>query len=713
MEIKAKLEYIIFENKQNHYVVGSFSQLDTYHIFTGAGMMVDPMEDQDYTLTGEYVKHPRFGEQFQILSAIKILPTQEKAIIHFLSSDAFPGIGKQTAQNIFDTLGDTCLEQILEDSSCLYQVKNLPQKKIDVIEEGMKEFQSFNETYIQLMKYGLSPQKIALLEKTYQNPLDIIESNCFQPLYEVYGFGYKSACKIADMQQMAPNDERRLDAYLYEVTRQLCMSTGNTYISFPNILERCKNIDINLVKESLNRLSNQESIYMEETRIYPFNLFDDEKIIAQEIFHHIFPVDDIDSDILDSKIRGIEFANSIEYGKEQKKAIHAFFNNSCMILNGGPGTGKTTTVRGILQICRDIYPDCRIQLCAPTGRASKRLAQLSDDDSKTIHSLLKWNLDDNSFGVDENEPLDCEFLIVDEFSMVDTHLFAHLLLGLPKYCRILLIGDEDQLESVGPGKVFIDLIQSEIFPHIHLNTIFRQSNGSGIVSLAQQIREEKTCIYEDGVHFIETSTQQSLDEIISLAMRYSDKDLQILAPMYKGAAGIDIINNTLQNIYNPSIKGRKDLKVGTTTFRLHDKVMLLKNMPDNDVYNGDIGTIVDLEIKGKEYLVSVNFGSNIVDFNTDILYYLTHAYCISVHKSQGSEYDNVIVVIDPQARGMMNKRLLYTAISRAKKELYIIGNRQVFESSIRLKQTHVRQTSLQECIQKRKEKNLEVDFELF
>ncbi|MBQ0065893.1 MAG: AAA family ATPase, partial [Firmicutes bacterium] len=542
MEIKAKLEYIIFENEQNHYVVGSFSQLDTYHIFTGAGIIVDPQEDQDYTLTGEYVKHPRFGEQFQIVSAIKILPTQEKAIIHFLSGNSFPGIGRQTAQNIYNTLGDTCLEQILEDSSCLYQVKNLPQKKIEVIEEGMKEYQSFNETYIQLMKYGLNPQKISLLEKTYKNPLEIIENNCFQPLYEVYGFGYKSACKIADMQQMPGNDERRLDAYLYETIRQLCMATGNTYISLPTIMERCRNVDINFVKESLNRLSNQESIHVEETRIYPFNLYDDENIIAHEIFHHIFPVDDVDSDILDAKIRGIEFANSIKYDEQQKKAIHAFFDNSCMILNGGPGTGKTTTVRGILQICKDIYPDCRIQLCAPTGRASKRLAQLSDDDSKTIHSLLKWNLEDNSFGVSEQEPLDCEFLIVDEFSMVDTHLFAHLLLGLPKYCRILLIGDEDQLESVGPGKVFIDLIQSETFPHIHLNKIFRQSNGSGIVSLAQQIREEQTCLYEDGVNMIEVSSQQSMEEIIRLALNFSDKELQVLAPMYKGIVGIDSIN---------------------------------------------------------------------------------------------------------------------------------------------------------------------------
>ncbi len=694
MDIKARLEYIIFENKTNHYVVAGFIECGTHHTFTGAGRIDDVQEDQEYDLQGEYVKHPKYGDQFRIDVATKKLPDQSESIIHFLSGEHFPTIGKKTAQQIVDILGDHCLEDISKDSTLLEQIPGLNPKKKKIIEEGIKEFTGFNETYMTLIQYGLSPRQIQMLEDHYENVLDVIQENCFTPYYEVYGFGYKTACKLAQAVQLEANDIRRLDAYMYELTRQISMATGNTYVDIHILIQKAGNIDTNQMQESLNRLSTEEYLYIENNKIYPFTLHEDEITIAKELRHHTFKVEPVD---VQAQIDKVEFSLAIQYDEEQRNAIQTFFNSSLMILNGGPGTGKTTTVKGILEILKALNPDANIQLCAPTGRASKRLGQLSNCDSRTIHSLLQWNLEDNSFGKNEEEPLEVDYLIIDEFSMVDTHLFAALLKALPDTCRILIIGDEDQLESVGPGKVLEDLIQSNVCPIIHLRKIFRQANGSGIVTLAKNIREEKECIYEDGVTFLERSSPKIIDTLIQLMKDMDLSDMQILAPMYKGVSGIHAINHEMQALFNPKSKHKNQITIGTTIFRENDKVMLLKNLPDEDVYNGDIGTIVDID--PKQNVISVDFFTTIVDFTSDFLYYLSHAWCISVHKAQGNEYQNVFVICDQNSKYMLEKRLLYTAVSRAKKQLYILGDKDLFEERVKLKQARIRQTTLKEKIE--------------
>lgn len=369
-----------------------------------------------------------------------------------------------------------------------------------------------------------------------------------------------------------------------------------------------------------------------------------------------------------------------------------------MMINGGPGTGKTTIVKGILEILRQMDPNAKIQLCAPTGLASKRLALLSHNNSKTIHSLLKWDMTTDRFGANVNNPIEADYIIIDEFSMVDTHLFASLLDALPSHCRILLIGDENQLESVGPGKVFEDLIQSNQFPIVHLEKIYRQSEGSGIVELASQIRNNEACTYKDGVTFIEKRTNEIIPALMDLVKPFSLNHLQILAPMYSVNVGIDSINNIMQNLFNPKAHDKEEYVIGTTLFREQDKVMLLKNLPDEDVYNGDIGRIVHIEKNKKDVLIQVQFHGKIVDFTENFWDLLKLAYCISIHKSQGSEYPIVIVVVDQNTKRMLNQRLLYTAISRAKKQLILIGQKDLFEQCVQLKESHDRQTSLCELI---------------
>lgn len=695
IEIKAKLTYIIFENKASNYVVGQFFQEDPYSHFTGAGRMKDAKEDTTYILCGQYVTHPKYGQQFQILTSKPQLPTHEKAIVHFLSGPDFSGIGKKLAQDIYDVLGDDCLALISQDINCLDQVEKITPKKKEIIKEGMKQYGAYQESYLQLVQYGLDANKINLLEDHYNDVLKEIKDDCFKPYYEIYGFGYKSALKLADGMNLAYDDQQRLDAQVYETCRQLAMASGNTYMTYASVRSRFS-VDI---KEAIQHLIERKVLFEENEKLYLYTLYKDETTIAKEIIRHNFNVEKISKVQIDTKISQIEFAYNITYDAIQKQAIHLFFSNSQMILNGGPGTGKTTTVKAILSLAQELWPDAKIQLCAPTGRASKRLAQVTLSDCKTIHSLLKWNKDDNTFAVNKDAPLDIDVLIVDEFSMVDTHLMAMLMEGIPSHCRILFIGDENQLESVGPGKVFEDLINSQIMPVVHLQKIFRQSDGSGIVDLAQSIRQEIPCTYENGVQMIQETSQKIIEHLMALLP--DDVDLnqtQILAPMYKGIAGIDRINQAMQQRFNPEAKGKLQIKVANTIFREGDKVMLLKNLPDDNVFNGDIGTILEISTESKNTTITVDFIDEIVDFDHDFLYYLTHAYCISVHKAQGSEYQTVFCIVDPSSIIMLEKRLLYTAISRAKKQLYILGDQGTFEHQVKQHQKKQRQTTLLEKI---------------
>ena len=700
VELSAKLTHIIFENKANHYIVGQFSDTKTYHIFTATGYIPNAQEDITYLLKGQYVQHPRYGKQFKILSFEKELPNSNEAIIRFLSGDDFPTIGKKTAETIYEILGEDCLIQIKENPDCLSKIPKLNKKKKEILIEGIQSFEGFSKTYSKLISYGLPVHKIALLEEHYKDLSSILEENCFRPYYEVDGFGYKSACKIADGLELDSKDKRRQDAFIHERVGKLCMGTGDTYVSIETLLSSLAQVDPSIILEALERLEAMQALEVIDHRIYPFHLYEEEQCIAHQLYLHTFKTNPIDEETLNQYIKEVEFSNVIEYDQIQVEAIRTFFSKSLMILNGGPGTGKTTIVKGILQMLKSIYPDAIIQLCAPTGRASKRLAQLSNYNSKTIHSLLKWNMDNNTFGANEDDPILADFIIIDEFSMVDTHLFANLLLALPKRCRILLIGDENQLESVGPGKVFQDLISSNQIPIVHLEKIYRQSHGSGIVELASQIRNNQPCEYKDGVTFIERNTQEILQSLLEISSQYPLDSMQVLAPMYAGAAGIDQINTAMQMLFNPKEKHKKEVVIGNYTFRENDKVMLLKNLPDDDVYNGDIGKIIEIEKTKQEQRITVEFDSTIVDFTSDFLYYLKLAYCISIHKSQGSEYPVVFCIADHMTSHMLNQRTLYTAISRAKKELFILGQTYTFEQSIQLKQTHIRQTTLQEIIKK-------------
>lgn len=698
--IIARLEDIVFENPGNAYVVGVFTSIENGNVFTGAGRIENPLEDQVYTLTGKETYHKKYGKQFQIISALKKLPVKKDVVIRLLSGPDFPGIGAKTAQDIVDVLGEECLEMIFENPEVLKEVPKLNDAKRKSIVDGVCKHAGFNEGFVKLSQYGLSERQINSLNATYADALKVVEEDCFAPYYDIPGFGYKTALKLADATNVPFNDPKRLEAMIFEEIRQLSFHNGDTFLTFAQLYERVKPMPTDFFEISLASLQHKRKIVIEQQMVYPYPLYFDEIDIAKLMAEHLFKVDAIDEERIEKEISVVEFANNIEYDEVQKEGIRAFFSNSLTILNGGPGTGKSTTVKGILSLIHKFYPEAKVHLCAPTGRASKRLSQLAEQDARTIHSLFKWDKENNTFGINEHEPLSCDFLIIDEFSMVDTHLFASVLRGLEKYTRILLIGDEDQLESVSPGKVFNDIINARICPIVRLEKVFRQSAGSGIAQLAKDIRLENKLAYQDGVIFENKPTSSLTNYLLSQIEKMDADDydsFQILAPKYKGAVGIDYINEQVQQLLNPYDSSKKQMKVGPVIFRENDKVMLLKNMPEENVYNGDIGRIIRIDPKTK--IITVDFDVQVVEFSEDILAYLSLAYCISVHKSQGSEYPYVFVIADPTAAFMLNKRLLYTAVSRAKKQLYIIGDQVLFENKVLLKEHRIRQTNLPKRLQ--------------
>ncbi|MCF0260084.1 MAG: AAA family ATPase [Erysipelotrichaceae bacterium] len=615
-----------------------------------------------------------------------------------MSSSRFAGIGKKTAEKIYDAYEEDAMEVLRSEPERLVEEGLLPESKLDVIKSGMAAFSSSSETVLRLIEYGLTEKKIDLLKNHYQDRLELaVAKNPFDAFYKVTGFGYQDTLLLADGMMIPNTDTRRLDACLFETIRRHCYQTGDMFVYKDKLLSSFGNVNPAEIEESLLRHKAQGRLEMEGNRVYSTGFFKDEWAIAMHLHRHQFPVDKPERKEVDQLIAHVEEKEHIRYDKKQKEAIETFFDNSLMILNGGPGTGKSTTVKGILSLIYALYPHSNVQLCAPTGRAAKRLSTLSDQKARTLHSLLRWDPSANTFhALEDGLDRDIDFLIVDEFSMVETHLFSALLEVLPPDCRILLIGDEDQLESVGPGRVFNDLIESGKLAMVSLEKLFRQSQGSGIADLAWQIRSSRPLKYENGVEFHEMPADQITDWLLKTVQSHRNLDsLQILAPKYNGPAGIHEINAAMQKLLNPFHPSKNEIHAGDFIFREGDKVLLKKNMPEQDVYNGDIGTIVEIDPSRRALLVEFDDEKE-VEFVRDLNDYLSHAWCISVHKSQGSEYQHVIFICTASAGFMLKKRLIYTGISRAKKKLDILGSPSVFEEGSQSRSSFLRKTTLKE-----------------
>jgi len=705
---------IVFRNDSTMYTVLRFQLNDeSERVITVTGLFPAIEKDVLYRIYGRYVEHPRYGMQFAMRRYEKPLPNEREGIIRYLSGIRFPGIGKKTAEKIVDLIGEDCLETIKADPDVLRNVRELSPEKRKTILDGINEDDEGMSQLVQFLNvHGIGMRNLIRLNRAYgKEALEKLKENPYRVIDECDGFGFATADKIAESLGFAKDDERRLYAYLVSLCMDRCMAGGDSWVGYDDLketfLKKTRGADFEYDDLFQKAVINRRLI-MEENRVYPVTQYEAETGIAG--FLRYFPyawIDPYDPDELVHDIEVIEKEFGISYDESQKEAITSFFTSPFMILTGGPGTGKTTVVRAMVRLFRLMYPDASLVCAAPTGRAAKRLSELTGNEATTIHSLLKWDLETNTFGVNEEEPLDIDVLIVDEFSMVDAWVFHNLLKASRSVKKICIIGDEDQLPSVSPGSVLRDLIESQRFPLIRLNHIYRQKDGSDVIALAHSIREGNADLagLKGDVRFLECERYQIRDAVLTIVRNALDKgydinDIQVLSPMYGGAAGIDILNNALQETFNPPAKDRREFRYGYLTFRTGDKILQLKNQPDDDVYNGDIGILEEIlkpeETENHQTVLVVRFDDIYVEYNQENLGNITLAYCISVHKSQGSEYPIVIFPITFQHVIMLQRNLIYTGVTRARQSLVMIGEADAFRKGIETKERHHRQTGLKE-----------------
>ena len=710
-EIQGYLITTLFHNEKNKYTVIKIrlDQKKDENVVV-VGYFDTPKKEDLIRYYGEYKDHIKYGKQFVIEQYEKVLPNDNEGIIRYLSSSTFKGVGTATAKIVVDTLGKDCLELIRSDNTVLDKV-NIREKSKQAIIEGLSINSHLEEAQRLFIGHGLNMKELIKLDAFYgENLVNIILNNPYQMVEDISGIGFKTADRIAESLNIPNDDPRRVESAIVYALNTLCFQTQNTYanetILYKELIKIITNIDYETYNDILGKLIYLKKIIKEEDRLYSLNLYTAEvktsEYLSNYINRDIMPIGE---DFLLDKLDIIENSEGIHYSDSQKDAILSSINSPISLIIGGPGTGKTTILKAIIKLLQSINSSLIIKLCAPTGRASKRMSELTGVEATTIHRLLAWDLDTNKFGKCYEDPVIGDILIIDEFSMVDISLLYHLLDATTNFKQIIFIGDEEQLPPVSPGNVLKELVDME-FPFTHkLIDIYRQDENSGIIPLSYNVRNgflDTSNLNKEDVKFLVGNTLSIKESIIKIINHYIDKgyeqkDLQVLAPKYDGAIGIYTLNDLLQDVFNPKDELKKEHQIGRFTYRIGDKILQLKNQPDDDVYNGDIGILIDIykNEKGKTYLV-VDYDGTIVKYDSNTFANITLGYCISVHKAQGSEYNVVIMPIDYEYGMMLRRKLIYTGITRTKKYLYLLGNVNALKRGVELKDTVKKNFTLKE-----------------
>ncbi len=716
--IKGKFKQSIFKSDTG-YNVGLFKISETddpemenfiKKTITFTGYFDTLNNDDTYILYGSLVYHDRYGYQYSVASYEKVLPTGKDAIIEFLTSSLIKGCGEKTAIKIVEILGDNAIEKIKDNINNLDLIPKLSETKKKSIYNSILKYYESNETIIKLKEYGFSIKDSLKLINIYGNGiLNIVENNIYSLINDI---DFKTLDRIY-LSIYKETTNLRILACIVETMKRITFNKGDTY-SYKEEIIRALNDEFNIKissDEYFSMLSNEYKIVIDNDKYYLKEYYDAEIDIVNRLKEIKISPKHLEKN-LDKKIKDLESSLDITYNTEQKNAIKSIFHDNIVIITGGPGTGKTTIIKGIINLYKSVYKysddalNMKLALIAPTGRASKRMSETTGYGSSTIHRYLKWNKDNNTFGINEFNKTNEELIIVDETSMIDTVLFDSLLKGIRKNIKLVLVGDEHQLPSVSPGLILNDLINSNKFNHIKLNNIYRQSKNSYIPVLASEIKNKNVTDYldkKDDYNFIECNTRSIKDLIVDIANKSINKGLdenniQILAPMYKGEIGIDNLNIILQNIFNPYSNHLKEVVIGPIIYRVNDKVLNLVNDVDKGIYNGDIGFIYDIDINSKSDFIKVNFDNNIVSFKKEELSSIKHAYAITIHKAQGSEFDHVIMPISKTYNKMLYNKLIYTGVSRAKKSLIIIGSSEAFIYSVNNDYSEIRKTNLKDLV---------------
>ena len=735
--IKGIYKKSIFKSDKG-YVIGIFKIKDTNDeeleiyinkTITFTGYFADLKEDDNYIFYGNLIEHPKYGMQYEVSEYERLKPSDTESIVEFLCSDLFKGIGEKLARNIVSVLGTECLDMILEDKSCLNLVPKLTKKKAETIYETLYKYEESHNTIVYLNEIGFTMQDALEIYNTYkQYTLNKIETNIYSILDKIEDISFTKIDQIALNMGLERESESRIKYCILYVMQQTTYKNGDTYLTIEEIYdETCKylnlEIDLNIFKSYLNILKEEYKIITDYEKYYLKDIFDSELEIIKkiQILKNLKPTK---YKSLDNDIKELEKYLNITYNEEQLNAIKTSLTENITIITGGPGTGKTTIIRGVTRLYQDLNKLSpkeateEIALLAPTGRAAKRLSESTNLPASTIHRFLKWNKETNEFQVNEYDKAIQKLIIIDETSMIDINLLGSLFKGLRDNIKLILVGDDNQLPSVGPGQILKDLINSKQITTVKLNLLYRQKDDSYINKLAEEIRNnnlsENFIQKKSDYQFLECNSQlikPSLEGICRQIIKkeFNYKQVQIMAPMYAGIVGIDSLNQTLQEVFNPKDKNKLEIEYGDVIFRENDKILQLVNMPDDNVFNGDIGIIekiIPANIsESKKNEIYVDYDGNIVKYLPKDFNKIKHGYIISIHKSQGSEFEVVVLPISKYYKRMLYKKLIYTAITRAKRKLILLGEAEAFIYSVNNNEEYIRKTSLEENLKKFLNKN--------
>lgn len=715
--IKGKLKKIIFYNRDNGFLVALFrvkesntSEVSINKTITVTGSFLENSLDIPMILYGEYKKNDKWGMQFVVDSYKIEKPSTKESIIEFLSSSFIESCGEVTAKKIVEKFGVNSIDIIKNDKNALLEIEGITESRIEKIHASVINYDKSGDTIIKLQTLGFSIDECYKIYNKYKLELDNIIENDFYALHLIIDF--KKLDNIY-VNNYGSKTDIRVYACILESMRINSNLNGDTYYleeEVRNTLYKEFFIELSedVFLECLKNLEEDNKIIRIDKRIYLREYYEKEVFIAKTLkkidSKKIKEYTDINK-----RLEDLEKKLNIDYNETQEKAIMSALNNNITIISGGPGTGKTTIVNAIVKLyieyhllgSTDILET--IAILAPTGRAAKKLSSSTGINAQTIHRYLKWYKDSNEFVYNEFNKTRHKLIIVDEVSMVDIDLFTALLKGISSDVKLILVGDTFQLPSVGPGLILNDLIESDYFNYIALKDIYRQSDNSYIPYLAKEIKNkdlsEDFLLKKDDYSFLSVSNEEIKNAIIKVVefskqKGIDEKNMQVLAPMYRGEVGIDSLNLVLQELYNPKSNKKEEIVYGDYIYRENDKVIELVNDLDNFVFNGDIGFIKKI-FNNK---ITIDFDGNEVTLDKKDLKEIKHAYAMTIHKSQGSEFMHVLMPISKSYYKMLYNKLIYTGVSRAKKSLVLVGDHKYFQIGVNNDYSENRKTSLKEQI---------------
>ena len=717
-QLQGQIERITYVNQENGFTIAKMRVRGRRQLATVVGNLASPTPGEVLSMRGEWVKHPRFGEQFKVSHFESQAPSSIYGIQKYLGSGLIRGIGPVMAQRIVEKFGKDTLDMIENKPEKLFQVPGVGEKRIEMIKVAWDEQRDIREVMLFLQSQGVSSGYATKIFKQYgSQSVTVVQENPYRLALDIFGIGFIIADSIAEKLGFSKDSELRAEAGILYVLNKLT-EDGHIFYPYESLLEKCQSIlDSNrkVIVKAFASVVEEKRIVIEDINQEGTGLKPNQKEVYPANLHHCEVGIAHNLRVLTStakSIRKIDIRKAIDWVQEQLaitlagrqiQAVSSALEDKVMVITGGPGTGKTTIINAILKIFEKL--PVHILLAAPTGRAAKRMREATGHQAKTIHRMLKYSVQKGGFQKNENNPLKCDLLIVDEASMIDSVLMHHILKAVPPQATFVMVGDINQLPSVGPGNVLKDIIASGAVPVVELTEIFRQAQESSIVVNAHRINRGLLPKLEPAVQQLEDFyllEQEDPEEVLRIVLELikeripkrfgldSLNDIQVLTPMHRGTVGSENLNLELQNALNPRPDG---ITRGGRSFRVNDKVMQTKNNYEKGIFNGDIGRITRINPESQQ--THIYFDNREVVCEYSELDEIVLAYAISVHKSQGSEYPAVVIPILMQHYLLLQRNLIYTAITRAKTLVVMVGTKKALSTGIKNDKTRKRYTSLQ------------------